>query len=143
VAYWVDYACAKGLDPEGHEQWRLPVALQIIPAAGLCFGMMPLRESPRWLARQGRHEEALANLSYIRQEKEISAECRAEFAEIKLSIEAERSESDGHQLKEIWLPRYRRRLAIGVAVIVCQQLSGTTVFTYVSGRTLCHFGGGI
>ncbi|KXN92315.1 Lactose permease [Leucoagaricus sp. SymC.cos] len=38
--------------------WRLPLAIQIIPAAILAFGAWVLPESPRWLISVGRDEEA-------------------------------------------------------------------------------------
>lgn len=130
----MDYACAQGFSSEGSNQWRVPVALQIVPAAGLSLGMIPLRESPRWLARNGRHEEALRNLAYIRHDEDSnpSQETRDEYAQIRDSTESELLEAGTFKLKELWLPRYRKRVAIGLAVMVGQQLSGTTVFTYVS-----------
>jgi len=59
VANWVGYGCQF---LGNNAQWRIPLAIQIIPAVGLLFGMFVLPYSPRWLAKQGRHEEARATL---------------------------------------------------------------------------------
>lgn len=136
VAYWVDYACSEGFSPQGHEQWRVPVALQILPACGLCLGMIPAKESPRWLARNGRHEEALHNLAYIRMDPDIGPQTTSEYDEIKSNIDALDEETQGIKLKQLLLPQYRVRLLIGVAIMVSQQLTGTTVFTYVSNTDI-------
>lgn len=99
--------------------------------------MIPLKESPRWLMKKGRYDTALANLTYIRRETTPSLQTMEEYAEIKASVEAELLETDGVQVKEMWLPGNRKRVLLGFAVMVCQQLSGTIVFTYV-GRPLSN-----
>lgn len=119
VAYWVDYACQQRLPASGHNQSRVPVALQIIPAVGLLLGMIPLKESPRWLMKKGRYETALANLTYIRHESTPSLQTMEEYSEIKASVEAELIETDGVQVKEMWLPGNRKRILLGFAVMVC------------------------
>lgn len=49
-----------------HKQWLIPFAIQLIPAAGLFFGSLWLRESPRWLMFKGRRQQALDSLVWIR-----------------------------------------------------------------------------
>ena len=49
-----------------HKQWVIPFAVQLIPAGLLFVGAFWLRESPRWLLSKNRREEALKNLSWIR-----------------------------------------------------------------------------
>lgn len=61
-AYWLDYGVALHI-PTSTKQWRIPVAIQIIPGALLFIGLLFLKESPRWLMKQGRHEEALQSLA--------------------------------------------------------------------------------
>ena len=43
--------------------WRIPLALQIIPATILLVFSYLLPESPRWLLAVGKNEEALAILA--------------------------------------------------------------------------------
>lgn len=43
-------------------QWRIPFALQLVPAAVLVLFLFMVPESPRWLLLRDRHEEALESL---------------------------------------------------------------------------------
>jgi hypothetical protein len=49
-----------------HKQWIIPFAVQLIPAGLLLIGAFWLRESPRWLLSKNKREQALKNLSWIR-----------------------------------------------------------------------------
>lgn len=46
--------------------WRIPMAIQLVPGGLLGIGTLFLKESPAWLLRRGRDEEALAILSWLR-----------------------------------------------------------------------------
>jgi MFS family permease len=64
TSYWVDYGVSKM--PSSTKQWRIPVGLQLIPGGILCMGMLLVKESTRWLAKKGRHDEAMASLIWVR-----------------------------------------------------------------------------
>lgn len=64
TSYWVDYGVSKM--PSSTKQWRIPVGLQLIPGGALCMGMLLVKESTRWLAKKGRHDEAIASLIWVR-----------------------------------------------------------------------------
>ncbi|KAI9733651.1 MAG: hypothetical protein M1834_003253 [Cirrosporium novae-zelandiae] len=160
IAYWVDYACTSLLPSTSPNQWRIPVALQILPAAGLLLGILFCRESPRWLIRKGRTEEALENLIYIRyydHHQESSSgggdgdgggdadagaetETREEFLEICESVRMEAEVRHGVGVREMWARGNRRRVALGFGVMVCQQLSGTVTFTYYAPQFFTEVG---
>src|SRR5580693_3132074 len=70
VSYLVDY----GLSGTGN--WRLMFGLAAIPAALLFIGMLFQRESPHWLIRQGREDEAREVLRRLRDEGDIEKEIR-------------------------------------------------------------------
>lgn len=64
ISFWITY----GTQYIGsHWSWQLPFLIQIIPGLLLGFGAILLPFSPRWLASEGREEEALINLSKLRQ----------------------------------------------------------------------------
>ncbi|KAK9452568.1 general substrate transporter [Dipodascopsis uninucleata] len=130
ISYWIDYGCERGLDPKGHNQWRIPVALQLVPGAMLCIGAYFISESPRWLAKVNRREEALRHLSHIRMKPEDDAELLQEFHDICHAIEEEIRVSEGVSLKELISPMYRWRVFIGFSTMICQQLTGTVSLTY-------------
>ena len=55
LANWVGYGSQYYNDTR---QFRVPLGIQIIPAAILLLGMFFLPFSPRWLAKRGRVDEA-------------------------------------------------------------------------------------
>ncbi|KAJ5092826.1 hypothetical protein N7456_008687 [Penicillium angulare] len=59
IAYWFDYGMSY---VDGEINWRLPIACQMIFAIMVIILVFGLPESPRWLYRHGRAEEALAVL---------------------------------------------------------------------------------
>lgn len=75
TSYWVDYGVS--LMDATSKQWRIPVALQLVPGGILGLGMLLPKESTRWLASRGRHEEALQSLVWVR--GQYTAEVQAEF----------------------------------------------------------------
>ena len=49
-----------------HKQWLIPFAVQLIPGGLLLFGVLWIKESPRWLFIAGKRDQAMANLCWIR-----------------------------------------------------------------------------
>lgn len=69
VSFWIDYGTnfIGGSGPTQHEAaWRIPLALQLVPAFILGAGILFMPFSPRWLVNQGRDDEALQVLSRAR-----------------------------------------------------------------------------
>ncbi|KIW04689.1 uncharacterized protein PV09_04423 [Verruconis gallopava] len=89
ISFWVGYGSNYIGGPDVHQSnlaWRLPSIIQGIPAICLALGIWWLPFSPRWLIKQGRHDEAINTLAYLRklpadnslvlvEYKEIQAEC--------------------------------------------------------------------
>lgn len=94
--------------------------------AGLFF----LKESPRWLAKKGRHDEALASLAYIRCADTSDHEVIQELAEIRASIEEELNATEGVTWKECLKPGVRKRFLIAFLMMFWQQFSGTNSIGY-------------
>ena len=128
-AYWLDYGVALTIK-ESTKQWRVPVAIQLIPGGILLVGVFFLKESPRWLAKQGRYEEATASLAYMRRDPIDDPDIVKEMADIRASIEEELQITEGVQWKEVLLPGNRYRFAVAFTIFLCQQFSGTNSIGY-------------
>lgn len=76
--------------------------------------MILVKESPRWLVKRGRNEQALENLIWVRGGD--SDEVQNEFAEIVAGIEEERRVSEGLTYKELLLPSNRYRIFIAITM---------------------------
>ncbi|KAL4882270.1 general substrate transporter [Aspergillus karnatakaensis] len=128
TSYWIDYAVEKHVEPSDR-QWQIPIGLQIVPAGILGLGMLFLKESVRWLASQGRHEEALESLIWIRGGDDTE-EVRTEMAEILDGISAEVAATEGLRWKELNLPANRYRIFIAITIQMSAQCTGNTSLAY-------------
>ncbi|KAF5512431.1 Quinate permease [Colletotrichum aenigma] len=113
IAYWLNYSVERNM-PSTTKQWRIPLGVQLIPAGLLLIGLIPLKESPRWLAKHGRNEEALASLAYMRNQPTDDPDVVSEFNEIT----------------ECLKPGVRNRFLLIFALMVWQQLTGTNSIGY-------------
>ncbi|KAL4875231.1 general substrate transporter [Aspergillus karnatakaensis] len=86
LSFWCGYG-SNHIGGIGESQsnlaWQLPSIIQGIPAAILMVGVWWLPFSPRWLVKQGRDEEALKTLSYLRKLPQDHPLVDIEYKEIK------------------------------------------------------------
>lgn len=120
---------------KGTALYVVPLSMQILPAILLFFFMMLNQESPRFLAKQDRWEEAKKILSLVRNLPESHPYVETEFQEIVTVIERERILIGGANFKalmrEMWLiPGNRKRALISVGLMICQQMTGTNALNY-------------
>lgn len=123
-AYWLDYGVSLHI-PASTKQWRIPVAIQLIPGGAMLIGLFFLKESPRWLMKKGRHTEAARSLAHIRCESVDSPDVIKELAEIRAAIEEELNATEGVTWRECLLPGNRYRFITGFCLMFWQQFSGT------------------
>ena len=117
--------------------WRLPLALQTVPAVILLIGAPFLPFSPRWLMSKGREGECRAAISKLRALPMDDAIVEAEYLEIKASvIFDERTAQELHPGKKglgLALAKVGmlftnkglfRRLTMGCLIMFFQQFTG-------------------
>ena len=128
-SYLIDY----GLSSTGN--WRLMFGLAAIPAVILFVGILTQHESPHWLIRQGRTDEARAVLRRVR---ETSGQGTADSAiedEIREVREVALLEERG-STRELISPRVRPLLFVGVLLAVFQQITGINTVIYYAPSLL-------
>ncbi|KAF4464440.1 sugar transporter [Fusarium albosuccineum] len=140
TSYWIDYAVAEHM-PATTAQWRIPVGLQLVPGGVLGLGMLLTKESTRWLAKVGRHEEALESLVWVRG-GELTPEVQKEMDEILAGIAEEDRITEGLTWKEYLLPANRWRMFIVVTLQIGVQLTGNTSLAYFSPQIFNAVGAG-
>ncbi|KAI0828104.1 quinate permease [Hypoxylon sp. FL0890] len=139
TSYWIDYAVSTHMKPST-AQWQIPVGLQLAPGGILGLGMLLTKESPRWLAKKGRKEDAMKSLAWIR--GGTSLEVDEEFAEILASIEEEERITNGVTWKELILPVNRMRVFLVIALQIGVQLTGNTSLAYYAPQVFAAVGAG-
>ena len=140
IMYYISYGCTF---LEGEKAFRVPWAVQMLPAVILAIGLVFLPESPRWLARKDRWEECHAVLTLVHGKGDPNSPfVSLEMAEIKQMIEFERQNADV-SVKELFKPNMLNRLHIGIFTQIWSQLTGMNVMMYYSKRyskpSLSHF----
>lgn len=98
---WTTYGCSVHLSAT-NIQWRTPLSLQIILSAMVVASSLLVPESPRWLAKQDRYDEAVQNLCRLRSAAADSDEVVDEMAEIRAQIEEEVALTKGRTLLELF-----------------------------------------
>lgn len=123
--FWIPYGVNRKL-PSDNQQWMIPFAFQLIPGGVLFFGMFLCKETPRWLAKSGQWEKCLANLAYIRNLPADHEYVAYEIHEMRAQLEHEAKFGTSFikQFKELGAKGVRNRLAIGMCMMMCQNLTG-------------------
>jgi MFS transporter, SP family, arabinose:H+ symporter len=109
----------------GASNWRWMFATGAIPAVVFFAFVLGVPESPRWLVKQGREEEASSILVRLNG-AEIAA---AEIKSIKETLSLE-----GGSLRELLQPGLRKALSIGIFLAVFQQITGINAVIYYAPR---------
>ncbi|KAI7875110.1 general substrate transporter [Lichtheimia hyalospora FSU 10163] len=131
VAYWLDYGMSY---TEGGIRWRFPIAFQLVPLVFLAIGINFFPESPRWLARVGRHQEAIDILSSLRGDGDPDhPDVQKEYHQIVEATQAEAAEGDPtywdmlFKYDEFNIPR---RVHLSIWLQILQELAGIGITVY-------------
>ena len=106
--------------------WRLMLSLAAVPAIILFLGVLRLPESPRFLVRHGKIEEARQVLGFIREKHEVDAELR----DIQETAQEETAAAANTSLSTLLSDKYRYLVTAGVGVAAFQQFQGANAIFY-------------
>ncbi|GMH30340.1 hypothetical protein Nepgr_032183 [Nepenthes gracilis] len=116
-----------------HYNWRIMLAVGILPSVFIGFALFVIPESPRWLVMKNRAEEAKLVLS-----KTIENEIEAEERLADIQQAAGLSGAEKYAEKAVWQellrpsPAVRRMLVTGCGIQVFQQITGMDATVYYS-----------
>lgn len=117
VAYIVDDA----LSSSGN--WRLMLGLAVVPGALLVLGFSGMPETPRWLMKAGRRDDARAALARVQGEDGLEAQ----LDEIATELDAEAQQASW---REVFGRGLRRPFLVGLGLALCQQITGINAIIY-------------
>jgi len=123
VVYFVNFFIALQGDEMWNQQfgWRWMFGSEALPALLLLVLLFFVPESPRWLTKQDRGDEALDILTRV----DGLEYAKTEMAEIEEAIAQESG-----SLRQLFQPGMKIILVIGIVLAVLQQVTGINVFLY-------------
>ena len=121
LAYFVNWLFAGA----GPDNWRFMYGMGAVPSVLFFLLLLRVPESPRWLVKNGREEEAAAVLTRA----DSAAAAAAGLREIRDTLALEEG-----SLRELFRPAFRRPLLLAVVLAVFQQITGINAILYYAPR---------
>ncbi|KAK7359457.1 hypothetical protein VNO77_01417 [Canavalia gladiata] len=112
--------------------WRWMLGVAAAPAVIQVVLMLTLPESPRWLFRKGKEEEAKAILKKIYPPNEVEAEIQALHDSVSLELKESDSSEKISLIKLLKTKTVRRGLYAGMGLQIFQQFVGINTVMYYS-----------
>ncbi|CAI6334740.1 unnamed protein product [Periconia digitata] len=121
LAYWINFACSKHSKTLGDWDWKIVQLFQLLAPILIIAVLIFCPESPRWLAKNDRMEDAFKSLSKVRDDREA---VRIEMSDITRAMQYEKENiSSGYSA--LWKdPSVRKRLLLAIVLNIGQQLTG-------------------
>ncbi|KAH8092159.1 general substrate transporter [Cristinia sonorae] len=148
VAYWLEFGLGFVGDGDTQVRWRFPLAFQIVPMVAflLCLPLMP--ESPRWLVKMGRHEEAREILGRLRSEDGNPEAPRAvaEYEDIVTAVVLEKEHTKRNSYISMFLGRndgnlhIARRVQLSIWLQIVQEWTGIAAITVYASTIFSQAG---
>ena len=115
----------------GPNNWRLMLAIETLPAGIFFLALLSVPESPRWLTKQGKTDDALAILTRVGGSKHAELEMN----EIMKSLKKEEG-----TLSELFKPGMRTVILVGVLLAIFQQITGINTVLYYAPKIFMSAG---
>ncbi|KAI8150383.1 permease of the major facilitator superfamily [Fennellomyces sp. T-0311] len=128
MSYWTNYAVQRHVDSADNALWRIPLIVQTVPGGIMLIGMLFLFETPRCLCAHGKIEEARQVIARIRSLEVDDIQVGKEIEQIQNGLTTQGQSGWRH----VFARQNRKRLLLGCALQMFQQLTGTNVINYYS-----------
>jgi sugar porter (SP) family MFS transporter len=138
LAIWVGIVISTLVGASESVSWRISIGSAAVPALVMLMLMLRLPESPRWLVKRDRADDARAVLETVRPDDyDVSPELQEIVALEERKQEVERSNRGWSGLRQGWV---RPALVVGCGVAIFTQLSGIEMIIYYSPTILTDNG---
>ncbi|KAJ5594597.1 General substrate transporter [Penicillium hispanicum] len=114
--------------------WRFPIAFQALFALIVVSCILFLPESPRWLAKSGRMEEAAHTLALLEDVSIDSEHVAQELEIIRQSLQESETDQSGASTSPFARTKNRHlhRTILAVSVNILAQMTGVNIITFYS-----------
>lgn len=152
LGFWINYGIVHNMDRSRSIAWRIPMAVQLIPAGLLALMIPLLKESPTWLLKRGRDAEALEAYSYFRNLPQDHPYIAQDVQYVRNEIAKEREAllaGEKHDTfintikaaaKEAKMPGMRNRFVLVFIMFMWQAWSGAAAINYYSPTIFTSIG---
>lgn len=130
TSYWVDFGF---YFVNNSASWRFPIAFQIIFALYMMSVIMFLPESPRWLVKNKRRDEAKTVFAVLDDTTETNPEIESKIREIEELALMEDSGFSAKNLFSFGPNKHCHRAMLAAFGQVMQQIGGINLITYYAG----------
>ena len=127
LAYLVDQLLTN------NDDWRLMLGVSAVPALLLAVVMLPMPDTPRWLMKVGRREDAARSLAKVR--PDVNTERTLQDIADQDAIDG-----DGASWSEVFSRSLRKPLMVGIGLAVFQQITGINAIIYYSDKIFAAAG---
>ncbi|CAK7211942.1 hypothetical protein SEUCBS140593_001336, partial [Sporothrix eucalyptigena] len=150
IGFWINYGIVHTIDSDKTIAWRIPMAVQLIPAGIMAILIPFIRESPTFLLKRGREKEAYEAYSYIRNLPADHTYIAEDVAFVRQHIEVERSVTQNGNVsiwgflrgagREAMMKGIRNRFALVFIMFMWQAWSGAAAINYYSPTIFASVG---
>ncbi|UZJ52938.1 hypothetical protein CBS101457_002258 [Exobasidium rhododendri] len=145
LGYWSNYGTSRGITDTSGLQWQVPASLNFIFAGLIFISSFFIPESPRWLLKVSREDDARKALDWLRHNNNDDLLIAQEFDDMAGALEQER-EARG---QKAWYHLFTRLvtnrtnlhvLCIGIGIQVFGQFSGGGSMTVFAPKIFGYVG---
>ncbi|KAI1547880.1 hypothetical protein PtrCC142_002428 [Pyrenophora tritici-repentis] len=152
IGFWINYGIVLNIEKSKSTAWRIPMAVQLIPAGLLALMIPILKESPTWLLKRGRDAEALKSYAFYRNLPEDHPYIAQDVQYVRNEIAKERAallHGEMHAsfltitkaaAREAALPGMRNRFLLVFLMFMWQAWSGAAAINYYSPTIFTSIG---
>ena len=130
IGFWVAFVSQALIPDQSALQWEIPVGLQLVAGLMLLVGSVIIPESPRYLAEREALRAMEEALVWLRRRHPTDPKLVAERMEIEAAADLSWRLKRHSFFDELRKKDVRRRLAVGVGLMVLQNAVGLNAINY-------------